>query len=57
MSSPVASFISKALVTFVAVAALLAPGVAQQPTRVTSDLYSQLRWRTIGPVTIGCRAR
>ena len=38
------------VVVLVLVAAYLTPGAAQQAPRVSPDLYSQLRWRYIGPV-------
>src|SRR5258706_3328931 len=40
-------FSAAAMLLFVA--AYLAPGAAQQASRVSPDLYSQLRWRFIGP--------
>src|ERR1700704_2882252 len=40
-------FSAAAMLLFVA--AYLTPGVAQQAPRVSPDLYSQLRWRFIGP--------
>ena len=49
MSNTLKSFSMSAVVTLVGVLAFLAPGSAQQAARVNPDVYSQLRWRTIGP--------
>ena len=43
------SFFITVVVMLVIVAAYLTPGSAQQAPRVNPDLYSQLRWRFIGP--------
>ena len=49
MTKPLRSFwfTAVAMLTFVAV--YLTPGAAQQAARVSPDVYSQLRWRFIGP--------
>ena len=49
MSKTLRSFSMGGVVTLMCVAAYLTPGSAQQAARVSPDVYSQLRWRTIGP--------
>ena len=49
MPKAIRSFFITVVVMLVFVAAYLKPSSAQQAPRVSPDLYSQLRWRFIGP--------